>query len=508
MAELQEQYRHWDEREGMVHVGHLPVNVARGALGRSVPTMRAARTLFDAIAQRLGEGAWEEPAGDGRRCLLVRDPGDPAWVVPFPLLTWTAEDGGERRTVASFVNPGAPRAADAPDDWKPGDPPYWEVEPEPRIFPRGPDMHAGRLRISEGPTFHEWVFDGRGLKSETIGSGGDSFEWIRYGNERPFALDPLARPPTLHPFPLLVHPDLTPDGIPPDRLVEAVANLRPGDRCTPRVRLPLPLPGGAEGAWLRASSALRRALWEERIPADARHAVVDGYEGHVVAWGATQEEATARWDEEVARVRPQPPGWGKQEAPPPPAKEIPDEAPSIDRDDEGRVVRVSTGTLHFTLGGGGAAAWPIPLPRYVPAVSIPLPEGPQDLPEAYAAAGFTRWVRLLDEWGGSCWALLKGGDDGFVLVGEGALDLVTDLPGLDDALDAADAECSIPDAIRERSPVDEWHWRLSTYSCFDNGHRRAIPPTSSSSAWGGGFDPWRLDGRRCRWGLARLRHLG
>ena len=63
MAELQERYRHLDEREGLVTLGHLTMHESRLALQRSLPTMHDAIGLFDAVVEALGERGWLDPEG-------------------------------------------------------------------------------------------------------------------------------------------------------------------------------------------------------------------------------------------------------------------------------------------------------------------------------------------------------------------------------------------------------------------------------------------------------------
>jgi len=153
MAELQERYRHLDEREGLVTLGHLTMHESRLALQRSLPTMHDAIGLFDAVVEALGERGWLDPeGGEQRRLLLVRDPEDREWVVPTALFEhcW-AGTRGEHQLGPVMVNPDAVLPVDAPDDYQPGDPWFRERDPEPEVFPQGPEMRAGDLQLAEGP---------------------------------------------------------------------------------------------------------------------------------------------------------------------------------------------------------------------------------------------------------------------------------------------------------------------------------------------------------------------
>ena len=83
MAEIQERWKHFEAREGVVPVGHLPMRDVHRCMRRSLPTMDHALRLFDAVVARVGERGWIDPeGGEQRRRLLVRDPEHPDWLVP------------------------------------------------------------------------------------------------------------------------------------------------------------------------------------------------------------------------------------------------------------------------------------------------------------------------------------------------------------------------------------------------------------------------------------------
>ncbi len=62
-----------------------------------------------------------------------------------------------------------------------------------------------------------------------------------------------------------------------------------------------------QNAWNCGLFAIRDALFDGRIPPEARGAVADGHEGTVIAWGVTREDAIPAWRAERLRARPSPP---------------------------------------------------------------------------------------------------------------------------------------------------------------------------------------------------------
>ncbi len=510
VAELQDRFKHWDEREGLITVGRLTMRDATRALVRSLPTMHHALELFDAVVQLVGDRGWLDPeGGEQRRRLLVRDPEHPDWLVPGPLLEhcWSGVRGELRGP--SFINPNAVRPADAPDGWKPGDPWYGEQDPEPALYPRGPDMRAGDIQIAAGPLTLRVKFDERGLELESVTSSTDPFSWARYHAVKPFVVDPLARPPTQPPLPILSRDDLDPAGHDPATLAQMVADLRPEDRVAARVYLPLPIPGGADGASTRALWAMREACWSGDVPGDARWLAADGFDGSALAWGSSREEVLARLEEEIARVRPKPPGWKPE--PEPEAPELEPESPRRIEDTDGKLVGVSTGTLHLVAPAVGELAWPMPLPRLTPRVVLPLPPEPGAPPAHLAAAGFERWVRLIGPHGCVEYALLRDdGGDGHTLIGAGVLDLVDDVAALDRELDESDAlqrahalemaEHGLPNPWQD----PEYRCREATCTIWDDGHRRRVPAKQVGARWT--VEPTTRDrGAELAWRVSRRR---
>jgi len=84
MTDVQERWRHWDERKGLVEIGHASVRDGRLALLGSLATMHQALETFDRVVELLGDRAFIDPAGgDAFKILHVRD-GD--WIEAQPLV--------------------------------------------------------------------------------------------------------------------------------------------------------------------------------------------------------------------------------------------------------------------------------------------------------------------------------------------------------------------------------------------------------------------------------------
>ena len=108
MADLQDRYKPWAEREGLIEVGHIPMMHAQKAVIRSLFTMDRAVELFDRVVEHLGDRGWIDPEGGGtRRRLYVRDADHADWLLPIPLLehAWIAGIG--QMSLGTFVNSGA-----------------------------------------------------------------------------------------------------------------------------------------------------------------------------------------------------------------------------------------------------------------------------------------------------------------------------------------------------------------------------------------------------------------
>lgn len=503
MAELQDRYQAYAERDGLVEIGHLPAYHSQKAIIRSVFTMDRAVAVFDGAVQHLGEMAWIDPeGGDVRRRLYVRDPSRPAWLVPVPLLehAWIAGIG--QVTFGAFINRGAVNPEDAPEDWQPGDAPWWPTDLEPDVLPQGPDMRGGSLRIAEGPAYVEIRYDDRGVRSEaTWSAGGDTFWYARGFNTRPWVLDPLARPPTPRPLALACRPELSLQGHTVDELLGWVLELDPAKALPHRVLLPLPAPGGVAGAWSRALGALREAAFEGRIPDEASGwVVVDAFEGRALAIGADFDEAVERWRAEVQRVRPRPPravAGGDDDGP------IPEERPpEVVKED--KATWVSFGAIRIEAPPLPAIPWPIPLPQHVPAAAVPVSPLPA-VPEAYRAAGFHRVVRMFGEHGDVAYGVLREEVDGFLLVGHGMLDVVDPLtvPAEVDAAMAEqramydDAPEGFPNPFKDR-PGSQVH----VFRGWDDARRCRAPMKHVSGSWGA-FSAKGIAGEVWAWAVVR-----
>lgn len=234
--------------------------------------MDRAVELFERVLDALGDRSWIDPEGGGtRRRLYVRDAEHPEWLLPVPLLehAWLANIG--QMSLGTFVNSGAVNPSDAPDDWKPGDPPWWPQDAEPDILPQNQNMHEGSLKIAEGTGHVEIKYDDRGVRFESCwSSGGHNFSYARHFNVKPWVIDPLARPPTPKPFSLACRPEIDLRGHSIDQMVEWVLKLMPGRLLPHRVLLPLRRAVGLDrGAVLQTRSvAERRKGRMARVPGD------------------------------------------------------------------------------------------------------------------------------------------------------------------------------------------------------------------------------------------------
>ncbi len=505
MAELQDRYKPWAARDGLIEVGHIPMMHAQKAVCRSLCTMDRAVSLFDRVVEHLSERGWIDPEGGAtRRRLYLRTEEHPDWLLPVPLLehAWIAGIG--QMSLGTFVNSGAVNPEDAPEDWKPGDDPWWPEDEEPDIFPRNANMHGGSLKIAEGTGHVEIKFDDRGLRSESCWSAcGDTFWYARAFNTRPWVIDPLARPPTPMPFSLACRPELDVNGHSVDQMVELVLALKPERLLPHRVLLPLPTPGGVEGAWLRAQWVLREAAFDGRLADDAEGwVVVDAFEGKAMAVGPDFASAVARWRDEVARVRPRPP---KPEKPQEQKEEAPEHEPQFVRDEEKKVAWASTGTIRLESPALADIGWPIPLPQFVPAAAVPLPPLP-GIPDAFRRAGFTRVLRMFGEHGAVTHGVVRDQADGFTLVGEGMLDVV-DPATVGEEIEAAmtaqrewyaDMPEGFPNPFKEKQP-SETH----IFKGWDDARRCREPLKHLGGSWGG-FTARNINGDQWAWAVVRV----
>lgn len=462
MTDIQPRYQHWEDRKGLVEIGHLGSGDARDAVLRSLATMHQALETFDATAALLGDRGWIDPVGgDTFRILHVRD-GE--WLVVKPLLLVAFVPTSVTAMMFRVADPVLPEG---------GERPAAKILPD--IMPRGPGMRSGSIRIAEGTRSLEVSYDDTGRFRESCGSASDPWVPLRHP-DRPHVIDPSARPPTPRPLGLFLRADLDRSGARPDALARMIVALDAGGLCPARVRIPAPLPGGAEGAWSRALAALRRRAWAG-IPGGARFLVTDGLDGSSLGAGATREAALEAWRADLFRAKPKPPVAPKQPSTPPP----PPELPHVERDAEGKVVAASTGTMNISGGGVGAHVdWPAAVPDNMPAAMIEVPDLPADVPAAFATAGFQRWVRLVGALGVPCAALVREEHDGFTLVGEGIVDIV-DPARLEVDLAALDAR------EREGCPLPEPPWKdpkmlARVGRCSEVKRERGVSSAESASS--------------------------
>jgi hypothetical protein len=96
------------------------------------------------------------------------------------------------------------------------------------------------------------------------------------------------------------------------------------------------------------------------------------------------------------------------------------------------------GTIQIEIHPPVIMEWPEPRPENVPAVALPIPALPP-VPEALAALGFTRVLRLLGEFGDVGFAFVREDGDGFTMIGDGALGAL-DVETMDDEIGRVDAK--------------------------------------------------------------------
>jgi hypothetical protein len=405
--------------------------------------------------------------------------------------------------LGGFINANAVLPEDAPDDWQPGDPPWWPQEPEPDILPQNRNMCGGSLKIAEGTASVEIEYDDRGVRASAQWSaGGDMFCYARSFNVRPYVIDPLARPPSPMPFSMLCRSDLEPQGHCIEQLTEWVLELKPERLLNHRVLLPLPMPGGVEGAWLRALWVLREAAFEGKLSNEAAGwVIVDAFKGEVLVTGSDFSTALTQWQAEVARVRPRPPKPQVEE----PREPTPEHAPQYVKDDEKKAAYISTGTIRLEMPALSELAWPIPLPQHVPAVAVFLPPTPA-IPENYLQAGFTRVLRMFGEHGAVKYGIMREEADGFTLIGEGLLDVVdpaTVHTEIQEALGVQrafyqDMPEGFPNPFREKHP-SETH----VFEGWNNALRQREPLKHTAGSWGQ-FSARNIHGDGWAWGVVRV----
>ncbi len=413
-----------------------PVRAIRDA----IPTSRHAKMLFDMVVQLVGERAVVETAGGKTQYVLFcRDAPGTESVVPWPLLRLGI--AGRLSAIVPLVGPGtAPPRAGIP----------------PRLRGLGP----GEVVIHDG------------LQSITV-TYGDDGRWMETSrSEEPDALSGV--------LPVLSRKAARPVEL----LAEYVASLDPARHGRGRVLCPVPVPS-VQVAWNCGLFAIRDALFEGRIPADARWAVADGYEGTALGWGATREDACSAWRTEVVRAPP---------TPPKPAEPSRPRTEPLER----------SGEPGFRVYGASVdGPWPDPTPDSTPAVLIPLEPSPRPR---------SRWgsfVRLVGGFGGTGHALLRREPDGFTLVGDRVVDLV-DLDDLGRMLDAVEPfDHPDLDAARRAWLEGRPEFDSLTMICrvVDDRTHMAVTPSCIESHRTRGFRGRMLDGDQLRFRVVRQRRL-
>lgn len=525
--EIPARLRHYLDREGLRVVGKHPMFEVRSAMSRALPTLEHAVRLFDAVAERLGDRAHVEGGATEARALYLRDPERPEWLVGLPLLELTrvVRIKAPRGTV-TVVGPDGETVGTKP---APAPPPERHVD----IAPVGQWARSGDLAIRSSAAPLTVSYDDRGVVCGSTWSGGDPFTWSWLPLEKPLTIDALARPPQLLPCELLCREDASEAS--PAWTIEALADIVAAFELAPhtplRVRIPAALPGGARAVIQRALRVLRGALFADVDPS-AGTLIVDGFGGTAIARGATFDEALTAWQRELFRVRPKPPAPAVAAPRPPrdaPTASSPSaRAPAVTTtgtteyvDKDGKLVGMSFGRIGVDLGAGGGAPpssplppplpWPVAIPTNTPGVLVPLGQTPE-IPPGFLAAGFTRWARVVGEFGHVRHVLVRDDARGQVLVGEGILDLL-DPATLDAALDAFAVEhrergrelrAALPDI---GDPYDTSEGASHLISVWDEGHHRATPPTSAGDVFSSGFDPGRLDGDLLPWRIRWTRRF-
>jgi hypothetical protein len=492
----EELMRRWAEREGLETVGVLPAEQARGAVKASLPRLTEAARFAQALEARLGDRAVRGVmAGEGNTALFLRDPQHPRWVMPYAVL-------------ALDVNEAPPPELPMPELPASMRPDPAPAPPErPTMLP-GPLRCPGSVRLAEGESHLQIRYGPDGNQVESVASVGDSFSWGQHRGQRPYVMDPLAKPQVHPPLSLLCRGDLDPDGHSAEALAELAGALDPARNVRGRVYMPTPSPGGIQGCWLRATWRLREALWAGRVPEEATGwVVIDAWGGTVLAVGADLDEAWERWRAAVARTQPLPP----VPPPPKPPKPLPEQAPSAELDEEKGELRLSTGMIRFNIAPRVTLEWPAPRPENVPAAAFPLPPL-SALPEAWRGYGFTRRVRLVDDLGGGCTAFVRDEGEGFTMIGEGALPALD--PGtLEASLTelAAEQRARVEENrffFRDRNPyVDpEYPWFHESFTAWDQTGR--VPELLAGGVgWLEELAPRGFDARTFKWQVHRWRRV-
>ena len=417
------------------------------AIRDTIHTVRHAKMLFEMVADLLGERCLIETAEGGRRrFLFVREESGADRIVPWPLVSLRI--GGRLSTVALlWAPPGTPE----------------EPPPRPGRVPRLRGLGPGEVIIHDGAQF------------VTVTYGADG-RWVETSKGK-------------EPAELTGAVSAVAKGTGPrvELLANYVASLDVARHGPGRIQLPVPLPGCA-GIWQRGLSAIRVALFDDRIPSAARWIVADGWAGTALAWGTTRDEALEAWRADVERNQPRPPRSGQSR-------------PATEDSVERRGEWPDEVTIEMKLSAPPSdIPQPDPLPENTPAVLIPLEPPPR------AAPPWGSWTRLLGRFGTTVPAALRREADGFTLVGDRLAESI-DLDDLDARLDAVALPPMPPapagrDAHRRRAKS-----LVVIYTFVDPATGVPMTPYASQTSRGPAFDPATLDGDDLRWKVVRGRRL-
>lgn len=481
-------------REGLVRLDTRPQAEATEALNRCLPSMRDAEALFTLVVEALGHrGSLDPWSTPDERCLLVHDRERPEWVVPQRLLYLVTDWAPP---------PMIPVHIELPPDMERRNKRLQErlareaeARAQSEVVALAPGGRPGRVAMHLRDAVYQITYGARGQAIEWMASRGDG--WASSEPERfPFTLDPHAQPPQVPPIPLLTDARLVP-GISLAQLAQLVAEMPIEEAIPARVRLPVPQPGGATGAFQRALNALRMAEWEDRAENAACHVVVDAWNASAMVYGADFDAAWADWQDLVRAALPLPP------VPARPAPAIPEpvpmepEAPTAAQGPNDPATMSMSASFEIVIHPPLILDWPEVRAENVPAVALPLPERP-DVPRELLALGFSRTIRLFGDHGEVGFAFVRDDEGGFTLVGDEAVAALN--------LAALEADMvRIWNEVRseyETSGHGDRPWRrypyaMQTYRVWsDDGRTPQFrgSSTSWSAAWG--QDGWSPDLRR------------
>lgn len=349
------------------------------ALRAALPTSRHAEMLFESLLSGLGEEAVLETAGEGRFAAVYRrDREQRDWIVPWPILRFSR---GQR---LGYVMGAEGPPSNAPPPGRGGAP------------SRLVGLTPGELQILD-----------RGLElTLTYGEDGRISETSR-GGPHDYLFE-LARAATGK------------AGNPVENLIDHVAALDPGRLGSGRIHRPEPSPASVEGSWHVALGAVREALFDGRVPAEARWVAVDGFAGSVLCPATSRAHAISDCRQGIARVRPLPP--------------VPEPPPELSPE---TLAGFGSGSGPFTITAPGLDAPPgvDPAPANTPIALVQLCPLPEPAPP------FGRWLRLVDDRGAAILAALRQDERGITVAGADALSRI-DVASMDAQLDAAEREAA------------------------------------------------------------------